>query len=80
MANQDEKEQPNFVHHLRRNGYTTVGIGKLSHSVDGLIYGYQETFGCKRNAPQLIDLYSTPASETGWNAFLPMPMEKIVKV
>ena len=25
------------VHHFRRNGYRTVGIGKISHSVDGLL-------------------------------------------
>lgn len=31
-----EGEQPEtFVHHLRRNGYYTVGIGKISHSPDG---------------------------------------------
>ena len=27
-----------FIHHLRRNGYYTVGIGKISHSADGLVY------------------------------------------
>ena len=43
MANHDEKDQPESIaHHFRRNGYTTVGIGKLSHSVDGLVYGYKE--------------------------------------
>ena len=32
-----EGEQPeSFVHHFRRNGYRTVGIGKISHQADGL--------------------------------------------
>ena len=36
-SQQPEKERPeSFVHHLKRNGYNTVGIGKISHSVDGL--------------------------------------------
>lgn len=31
-----EGEQPEtFVHHIRRNGYYTVGMGKISHSADG---------------------------------------------
>ncbi|MFI3267321.1 MAG: sulfatase [Rikenellaceae bacterium] len=31
-----ETEKPeSFVHHLRRNGYYTVGMGKISHSPDG---------------------------------------------
>ncbi|MFI3261882.1 MAG: sulfatase [Rikenellaceae bacterium] len=31
-----ENENPeSFVHHLRRNGYYTVGMGKISHSPDG---------------------------------------------
>ncbi|MBN2415277.1 sulfatase [bacterium] len=28
-----------FVHHFRRNGYYTVGIGKVSHMPDGIIRG-----------------------------------------
>lgn len=28
-----------FVHHFRRNGYTTVGIGKISHTPDGRVRG-----------------------------------------
>ncbi|MGB1362145.1 MAG: sulfatase-like hydrolase/transferase, partial [Flavobacteriaceae bacterium] len=72
MANQDEKEQPeSFVHHLRRNGYTTVGIGKLSHSVDGLIYGYQEKPSDVKEMPHSWDRFVlNPGKwETGWNAF-----------
>ncbi|UNY97478.1 sulfatase [Zhouia spongiae] len=36
---QPEKETPEtFIHHLKRNGYHTVGIGKISHHPDGLVY------------------------------------------
>ncbi len=35
----EEGERPEtFIHHLRRNGYYTVGIGKISHSDDGFLY------------------------------------------
>jgi len=35
-----ETETPEtFVHHFRRNGYTTVGIGKISHTPDGRVRG-----------------------------------------
>jgi len=37
MAQQPEgDEAESFVHHFRRNGYHTVGVGKISHSSDGL--------------------------------------------
>jgi arylsulfatase A-like enzyme len=39
LANRPEGEQPEtFIHHFRRNGYYTVGIGKISHSPDGYTY------------------------------------------
>ena len=72
MANQDEKEQPeSFVHHFRRNGYTTVGIGKLSHSVDGLVYGYEEEPSDVKEMPHSWDrfVFNPGKWKTGWNAF-----------
>ena len=43
ISNQAESENPEtFIHHLRRNGYYTVGIGKISHSADGYVYGYTD--------------------------------------
>ena len=42
----EEQEVPEtFIHHLKRNGYYTVGIGKITHHPDGYVYGYldQET-------------------------------------
>ncbi len=40
---QPEMEAPEtFIHQLKRNGYYTVGIGKITHHPDGYIYGYLE--------------------------------------
>jgi arylsulfatase A-like enzyme len=72
MANQDEDERPeSIVHHLRRNGYTTVGIGKLSHSVDGLVYGYNENPSNVKEMPYSWDrfVFNPGKWKTGWNAF-----------
>jgi len=42
---QPETEAPeSFVHHFRRNGYYTVGIGKISHTPDGRIREDNKTF------------------------------------
>src|SRR5690606_5528165 len=47
-----ESERPEtFIHHLQRNGYRTVGIGKISHYADGLLYGYEEDTGTERELP-----------------------------
>ena len=44
ISGQPEKEAPEtFIHHLRRNGYYTVGIGKITHHPDGYVYGYLES-------------------------------------
>jgi arylsulfatase A-like enzyme len=73
LADEPEKEVPeSFVHHFRRNGYYTVGIGKISHSVDGLVYGYEESpEGAKPEMPHSWDEFLFDADKwgTGWNAF-----------
>src|SRR5690606_36364454 len=73
MADEPEREIPeSFVHHFRRNGYYTVGIGKISHSVDGLVYGYEESpDGAKAEMPHSWDEFLFEADKwgTGWNAF-----------
>ncbi len=73
LSNEPEKENPeSFVHHFRRNGYYTVGLGKISHSVDGLWYGYNESpEGAKMEMPHSWDefLFDADKWETGWNAF-----------
>ncbi|NND05868.1 MAG: sulfatase [Saprospiraceae bacterium] len=60
-----------FVHHLRRNGYYTVGIGKISHSADGLVYGYEEEPSTQWELPHSWDerLFNTGKWGNGWNAF-----------
>ena len=72
MANKNEEQRPeSFVHHFKRNGYKTVGIGKLSHSVDGLVYGYQEKPSDVKEMPHSWDrfVFNPGKWKTGWNAF-----------
>lgn len=71
-ANEPEGERPeSFIHQLRRNGYRTVGIGKISHSPDGLVYGYEEQPSHKMELPYSWDefLFDSGKWGTGWNAF-----------
>lgn len=73
LSNEPEGEIPEtFVHHFRRNGYYTVGIGKISHSPDGFWYGYEEQpEGKKLELPHSWDemLFNAGKWGTGWNAF-----------
>jgi choline-sulfatase len=72
IAGKPETEVPEtFIHHLRRNGYYTVGIGKISHYVDGLLYGYTDSVGTEYELPHSWDemLLNPGKWGTGWNAF-----------
>ena len=72
MANKKEQEKSeSFVHQFRKSGYNTVGIGKLSHSVDGLVYGYNEAPSKIKEMPQSWDKFIFDSGKwgTGWNAF-----------
>ncbi len=72
ISNRKEGEIPeSFIHHFRRNGYYTVGIGKITHSADGFLYGYEESVSEKRELPHSWDelLFNPGKWETGWNAF-----------
>ncbi len=72
MSGEEESESPEtFIHHLRRNGYYTVGIGKISHSADGLLYGYSEPTSDVYELPYSWDelLFDSGKWGTGWNAF-----------
>jgi arylsulfatase A-like enzyme len=72
IANKPQQDSPEtFIHHLKRNGYYTVGVGKISHSPDGLVYGYEETPSKKLELPQSWDEMVFDAGKwgTGWNAF-----------
>ncbi|WP_296704836.1 sulfatase [Algoriphagus sp.] len=67
-----ENEIPEtFIHHLKRNGYHTVGIGKISHSADGYVYEYEEEVSDQRELPYSWDelLFDAGKWKTGWNAF-----------
>lgn len=60
-----------MFHHLRRNGYYTVGIGKISHYADGCLYEYDED---KSDIPELPHswnemLFDAGKWGNGWNAF-----------
>jgi arylsulfatase A-like enzyme len=72
IAGRYEEEKPEtFIHHLRRNGYYTVGIGKITHYVDGLLYGYTDPVGTEYELPHSWDemLLNPGKWGTGWNAF-----------
>jgi arylsulfatase A-like enzyme len=72
IAGKPESDIPEtFIHHLRRNGYYTIGIGKISHYVDGLLYGYTDSVGTEYELPHSWDemLLNHGKWGTGWNAF-----------
>uniref|UniRef100_UPI00313B1BB9 sulfatase-like hydrolase/transferase n=1 Tax=Dyadobacter sp. OTU695 TaxID=3043860 RepID=UPI00313B1BB9 len=60
-----------FIDNLRRNGYYTVGIGKISHSPDDYVYGYTDSKSDKAELPNSWDeiLFDAGKWGTGWNAF-----------
>ncbi|MFT4567469.1 MAG: arylsulfatase A-like enzyme [Saprospiraceae bacterium] len=73
LSGQEEVELPEtFLHQLRRNGYYTVGIGKISHHPDGHVYGYMES---PENRPLELPhswdemLLNDEKWESGHNAF-----------
>jgi arylsulfatase A-like enzyme len=73
LSSKAEAPRPEtFIHHLRRSGYHTIGIGKISHSADGLLYDYTgDPKGAKRELPHSWDelLFDAGKWGTGWNAF-----------
>jgi arylsulfatase A-like enzyme len=60
-----------FIDNLRRHGYYTVGIGKISHYPDGYLYGYKEPKGTKLELPHSWNemLFDAGKWGNGWNAF-----------
>ncbi len=72
LSNKGEEEQPETMfHHLRRNGYYTVGIGKISHYADGYLYGYMHPKSDRLELAYSWDemLFDAGKWGTGWNAF-----------
>jgi iduronate 2-sulfatase len=73
IAGKARTETPEtFIDNLRRNGYYTVGMGKISHSPDGYLYGYLEEKSDRLELPYSWDemLFDPGKWKTGWNAFL----------
>ena len=72
LSGKPESDRPETMfHQLRRNGYYTVGIGKISHAVDGFIYSYKEEKSDRPELPYSWDemLFNPGQWKTGWNAF-----------
>lgn len=59
------------IDNLKRNGYYTVGIGKISHSPDGYVYPYTAPRSNQLELPYSWDemLFNPGKWGTGWNAF-----------
>lgn len=56
ITGQPEAEAPEtFIHQLKRNGYYTVGIGKITHNPDGYVYGYLDEPSDKLELPHSWD-------------------------
>ena len=69
---QEENEIPeSFIHQLRRNGYYTVGIGKITHHPDGYVYGYLDPPSDQLELPYSWDemLLDDEKWGSGHNAF-----------
>jgi len=72
ISGKEEGAQPETMfHQLRRNGYKTVGIGKISHYADGCLYGYEEDKTDILELPHSWDemLFNPGKWGNGWNAF-----------
>lgn len=67
----DKTGAESFFQQLKNNGYYTVGIGKISHSADGYVYGYQDERGTQLEMPGSWNemLFDAGKWQTGWNAF-----------
>src|SRR5690606_2952 len=72
-ADKQEKstEPETFIEQFRRNGYYTVGIGKISHHPDGYIYPYSGSKSDRRELPNSWDemLLDYGNWGQGWDAF-----------
>ncbi len=72
ISQKKENEKPEtFIHHLKRNGYYTVGMGKISHYIDGLYPYTGNPNGAPPELPYSWDefMFNSGKWGTGWNAF-----------
>ena len=60
-----------FAHLLRKNGYRTVSLGKISHHPDGRMFNYDESGDGRLEMPESWDTVWGPTAEWkfGWDAF-----------
>lgn len=71
-ALQEEQDIPEtFIHQLKRSGYYTVGIGKITHHPDGYVYGYLDPASNQLELPYSWDemLLDDEKWGSGHNAF-----------
>lgn len=72
ISGKPRTERPEtFIDQLRRNGYYTVGISKISHYPDGYIYDYLAPKSDRLELPYSWDemLFDPGRWGNGWNAF-----------
>ncbi|MGV3762742.1 sulfatase [Parapedobacter sp.] len=72
LPHRPRKDLPEtFVEHLRRNGYQTIGVGKISHAADGYVYPYTGEKSDVLELPHSWDemIFNAGRWKTGWNAF-----------
>lgn len=72
ISNKPEEDKPEtFIHHLKRNGYYTVGIGKISHYIDGLYDYNEDSDGAKPELPHSWNkqMFNAGRWKDGWDAF-----------
>lgn len=71
LRNRQADGPESMVELFRDGGYRTVGIGKISHSPDGRVYGYDKPVSDIDEMPNSWDEMGVPAGEwgTGWRAF-----------
>lgn len=60
-----------FAHQMKRNGYYTVSIGKISHHPDGIVYGYNEEAKGPKELPHSWNEIHSEVGKwgNGWKAF-----------
>lgn len=72
MSRKPEQETPESLFHaLRRAGYYTIGIGKISHYADGYVYGYNDPKSDVLEMPHSWNemLFCSSMWGTGWHAY-----------
>ena len=71
MGKEEAEHPETFAHHFKRNGYTTISMGKISHYVDGKVYTYEQEGDGAFELPHSWDKRWGVVDEwkTAWNGF-----------